>query len=65
MGRGFYRELTDYLKEHGCYFVRPGKGSHEMWFSPLSNRTFTIPPSTDSRHTVNEICKQAGLPKRF
>jgi predicted RNA binding protein YcfA (HicA-like mRNA interferase family) len=65
MGQGFYRELIELLKMSGCRFVRAGKGSHEIWFSPLTQRNFTIPPNTKSRHTANEILKQAGLPKAF
>jgi len=65
MGSGFYRELVDILRQHGCHFLRPGKGSHEIWFSPATNRTFTLPTTTKSRHTANEVLKQAGLKKSF
>lgn len=45
---------------------RPGgKGSHEIWFSPGSNRHVTVPRPTRSRHTADEVLKQAGLPKAF
>ncbi|WP_416406958.1 type II toxin-antitoxin system HicA family toxin [Agrobacterium rosae] len=53
------------LTEAGCYFVRPGKGDHEIWFSPLTNRHFTTDHGTKSHHTANETLKQAGLPKAF
>ncbi|MFH1087943.1 MAG: type II toxin-antitoxin system HicA family toxin [Chloroflexota bacterium] len=62
---GIYRELTAKLKESGCWFVREGKGSHEIWFSPRTNRTFTVPANLVSRVLANEILKQAGLPKEF
>jgi predicted RNA binding protein YcfA (HicA-like mRNA interferase family) len=61
----FYRELTALLQKGGCRFVRPGKGSHEIWFSPVNGKHFTVPRSTKSRHTANEVLKQAGLPKAF
>jgi Holliday junction resolvase len=35
----FYRELVAILHEHGCTLVRKGKGSHEIWFSPVNGRT--------------------------
>ena len=60
-----YRELVAILRAHGCYLVRGGKGSHEIWYSPVSNRHVTVPRSTKSRHTVNDVLKQAGLPKAF
>jgi predicted RNA binding protein YcfA (HicA-like mRNA interferase family) len=53
------------LQKAGCYFVREGKGSHEIWYSPLTNRTFTVPANIVSRHLANTILKQAGLPKAF
>jgi predicted RNA binding protein YcfA (HicA-like mRNA interferase family) len=53
------------LQEKGCVFVRPGKGSHEIWYSQISKRHITVPKATKSRHTANEVLKQAGLPKAF
>ena len=61
----FYRVLVEILMAHGCTFVRSAKGSHEVWFSPVSGKNITVPRSTKSRHTANEILKQAGLDKAF
>ncbi len=61
----FYRELVTILRASGCQLVRSGKGSHEIWFSPVNGRHITVPRSTKSRHTANEVLKQAGLPKAF
>ena len=60
-----YRQLASILREHGCVLVRSGKGSHEIWFSPISGFHVTVARSTRSRHTANEVLKQAGLPKAF
>jgi predicted RNA binding protein YcfA (HicA-like mRNA interferase family) len=60
-----YGELVKILRANGCHLERHGKGSHEIWFSPISNRHVTVPRSTKSRHTANEILKQAGIPKAF
>ncbi|EIY5154322.1 MULTISPECIES: type II toxin-antitoxin system HicA family toxin [Enterobacteriaceae] len=65
MGTGLYPKLTELLSAAGCYFERQGKGSHEIWFSPISNRNFSVPYTIVSRHTANGILKQAGLPKNF
>jgi len=62
---GFYKELVAILEAAGCYFVRQGKGDHSIWYSPISNRNFTVDHGTKSRHTANETLKQAGLPKSF
>lgn len=59
------RPLTELLRATGCQFVREGKGSHGIWFSPITNRTFTVPSHIDNRPLANAILKQAGLPKGF
>ncbi|MBI3514623.1 MAG: type II toxin-antitoxin system HicA family toxin [Proteobacteria bacterium] len=53
------------LREAGCFFVRAGKGSHEIWESPVTKRRFPVPIAIVSRHTANDVLKQAGLPKSF
>lgn len=65
MGSGYYDKLTAYLKEQGCYFLRQGKGSHEIWFSPITRRPFTVSYTINDRGTANGICKQAGVEKHF
>ncbi len=53
------------LTEGGCYFYREGKGDHEIWHSPHTSRRFPVDNKILSRHTANEIMKQAGLAHRF
>jgi predicted RNA binding protein YcfA (HicA-like mRNA interferase family) len=65
MGSNLYPELVRLLKEAGCNFVRAGKGSHEIWFSPITNAKFTVPRYIVIRHTANGALKDAGLPKAF
>jgi len=57
--------LKKILREAGCYFDRPGKGDHEIWFSPVTRIRFVVDNSIKSRHTANAVLKQAGLPKQF
>ena len=45
--------------------VRQGKGSHEIWHSPITGQNFPVPIGIPSRHTANAILRQAGLPKAF
>ncbi len=61
----YYRELVAILREHGCSLARQGKGSHEIWFSPISGLYVTVPRSTKSRHTVNEVLKKAGIERKL
>lgn len=65
MVSNYTRELKKYLREAGCYFVRHGKGDHEIWYSPLTNTNITVDGAIPSRHTANTVLKQAGLSKRF
>ena len=60
-----YRPLTDLLRQAGCRLVHEGKGSHEIWYSPITQRTFTVPANIDGRPLANAILKQAGLAKAF
>ena len=60
-----YRDLMKLLRENGCSLVRSGKGSHEIWYSPVNGRHVTVPRTTKSRHTANDVLKQAGLEKAF
>lgn len=57
--------LKKVLKAQGCYFVRQGKGDHEIWFSPVSQKNFVVDGKIKSRHTANATLQQAGLDKQF
>lgn len=61
----FTPELKRLLRVAGCYFLRPGRGDHELWFSPINGKPFVVDNKIKSRHTANEVLKQAGLPKAF
>ena len=61
----YTRELKRILRDAGCTVVRAGKGSHEIWYSPVSGRNFPVQSTLKSRHTANAVLAQAGLPKRF
>jgi predicted RNA binding protein YcfA (HicA-like mRNA interferase family) len=58
-------EVKRILRENGCYFDREGKGDHEIWYSPKTNRKFPVDSKILSRHTANAVLKQAGIPKAF
>lgn len=38
----FARELRRVLKDGGCHFVRQGRGDHEIWYSPITERNITV-----------------------
>lgn len=65
MAPQFDKPLRDLLRAAGYILVRQGKGSHEIWHSPMTKRNFPVPVGIPSRHTANAILRQAGLPKAF
>jgi predicted RNA binding protein YcfA (HicA-like mRNA interferase family) len=65
MAPQFDRSLRELLRAAGCRMVRQGRGSHEIWHSPITQRNFAVPVGIPSRHTANAILRQAGLPKAF
>ena len=64
MPKDYYPELARILTAAGWGPIKGGKGSHEKWRHEESGRTLIVPRSK-SRHTANEVLKQAGLGKRF
>jgi predicted RNA binding protein YcfA (HicA-like mRNA interferase family) len=62
--KDFYRDLAKILATAGFVQVEGGKGSHERWQNRQTGKVVTVPRSK-SRHTANEVLKQAGLPKAF
>jgi hypothetical protein len=65
MSASFTPRVKKLLLDHGCRFERPGKGDHEIWFSPITERRFVVDGEIKSRHTANAVLKQAGIGKQF
>ena len=58
-------EVKSILGQNGCYFVKHGKGDHDKWYSPITNRTFPVDSKIKGRHMADEVLKQAGIGKMF
>lgn len=58
-------KLKEILRTHNCRYDRPGRGDHEIWYSPITDRRFPVDHKILSRHTANAVLKQAGIPKHF
>lgn len=65
MVQGFYSQIVAALKSANCSFVRHGKGDHEIWYSPITNRNVTVDRGAPSRYTANKIMKEAGIDRHF
>ena len=57
----YTRQVLQLLSDNNCYFVRRGKGSHNIWYSPIMSRAFTVVAKIENRHTANGILKDAGI----
>ena len=58
-----YREVIRKLCAAGFEFDRHAKGSHEMWWNPITLRWTAVPhhPGDIPEGTVRAIIRQAGI----
>lgn len=61
----YEKRVRDVLAKNQCVFVRRGKGDHDIWYSPITNRSITVDGKIKSRHTANGILKESGISYRF
>jgi len=61
----YEKKVRDILKSNGCFFVRHGKGDHDIWYSPITGINVTVDGKIKSRFTANAILKQAGVDIRL
>ena len=57
-----YRKVLESLRESGFWFLRHGKG-HEIWTN--GHRKVSVPVKMRSRHTANDILKDAGADRKL
>lgn len=57
----YEKKVRKILKEYGCYFVRHGKGDHDIWYSPINNANVAVDSKIKSRHTANAVLKESGI----
>lgn len=61
----YEKRVREILMQNGCVFTRHGKGDHDIWYSPITQRHVTVDRKIKSRHTANAILKQSGIDQRF
>ena len=61
----YEKQVRNILTKNRCPFVRHGRGDHDIWYSPISGKYFTVDGKIKSRHTANAIMKQSGISHRF
>ena len=62
---GYEKSLRQILLQNDCYFVRHGKGDHDIWYSPITKLHITVDGKIKSRHTANAVLKQSGIKYKF
>ena len=60
----YTRQVKKILSNNGCYFVRQGKGDHEIWHSPVTNQNFTVDGKLTKRSSANGTLKCAGIKQK-
>ncbi len=55
------RELDALLRRNGCRVVREG-AKHDMWWSPVTSRSFMVPRRLKGEGTLRSILRDAGIP---
>ena len=61
----YEKKVRKVLKEHGCHFVRHGKGDHDIWMNPANGHSATVDSVIKSRHSANGIMKELGINYHF
>lgn len=57
----YEREVKRLLREHGCTFVRHGKGDHEIWYSPITKSVVVLDRGGRNKITAQATLKRAGI----
>ncbi|MCL2386811.1 MAG: type II toxin-antitoxin system HicA family toxin [Defluviitaleaceae bacterium] len=60
----YTRQVKKILSANGCYFVRYGKGDHEIWHSAITNNIVVVDGSITKRTSANKTLKGAGIKQK-
>ncbi len=57
------KEMIAQLTAMGCFFIRHGKGDHQIWYSPITRKKFTVPHPKKNipKGTIHSIKRAAGI----
>lgn len=61
----YEKKVRKVLKDHNCFFVRHGKGDHDIWKNPANGYSAAVDTVIKSRHTANSIMKELGIDYHF
>jgi len=60
----FSKIVRKKLNENGCIFIRHGKGDHDIWYSPITKRNFSVDGKIYKKGTANGTLINAGIKDR-
>ena len=60
----YTRQVKNILLANDCYFVRYGKGDHEVWHSPITNKIIVVDGTITKRTSANKTLKGAGIKEK-
>jgi len=61
----YEKVVREILHKNGCWFVRRGKGDHDIWYSPITKQNFPVDGKIKSRYIANAVMKQSGINHKF
>jgi len=61
----YTKQVKAVLSANGCTFRRHGKGDHDIWYSPHTNRIVVVDGQIRKRNMANAVMKQAGINHKF
>ena len=61
----YERKIRQILADNNCSFVRRGKGDHDIWYSPITDRNITV--DSKSNHGIPQTLysNKPGFLERF
>jgi len=65
MGSGYGRDIVKLFRKNNLTFIRHGKGDHQIWYSPITDRQVTLDYKSSNKITANGTLKDAGINHRF
>lgn len=58
----YEKKVRKIMLQNGCTFVRRGKGDHDIWYSPITNRNITVDTKIKSiKRRIVLLCEEKDL----
>ena len=61
----YEKKVRKVLSENGYSLKRRGKGDHDIWYNPVLRKSISVDGVIKSRHSANELMKEAGIKHKF